>query len=461
MDPQTDPSSPTQSPVLPKEGLSLRTTRSKSSLVEFGSSSISGLRDNISTGINTLSTGLKTQVEKRRKDLPKGIEINPKKPCMGLLPIAEQAVYKQALWLSGQPFFRKYCYSNGQTKFEIEQSPLIYQPIRICTSIFLWMCSIPRLWPLLIPYLIWVFYIDRAPVLGGRPKRWLRRMGIWKHFANYYPVSLVQEASLPLDRKYIFGYHPHGVIGMGAFAKFVKSYFLIFFNGYSQQKFSFPSILHHSFATEGTNFSKIFPGIEPHLLTLAPNFKIPLYRDLLLLLGMCSVSKRSCSSILRKGPPGTAIVIVVGGATESLRAHPGTADLTLKSRMGFIKIAINEGVDLVPVFSFGENDIYDQLANERGTQIYKLQKRFQSIFGFTLPLFHGRGLFNYSVGLMPYRQPIVSVAGRPIRVVQCNNPTSEQLQETQGRYIEELLRIWDTYKDVYARNRTKELTLVD
>lgn len=30
-------------------------------------------------------------------------------------------------------------------------------------------------------------------------------------------------------------------------------------------------------------------------------------------------------------------------------------------------------------------------ANEKGTQVYKVQKRFQKMFGFTLPLFHGRG----------------------------------------------------------------------
>jgi len=40
-----------------------------------------------------------------------------------------------------------------------------------------------------------------------------------------------------------------------------------------------------------------------------------------------------------------------------LSAHPGTADLTLKKRIGFIKMAIKEGADLVPVFSFGENDV--------------------------------------------------------------------------------------------------------
>ena len=81
----------------------------------------------------------------------------------------------------------------------------------------------------------------------------------------------------------------------------------------------------------GTGFSRAFPGIRPHLLTLTSNFRMPFYRDVLLALGICSVSKTSCSNILRRGP-GEAITIVVGGAAESLSARPGTADLTLRKR---------------------------------------------------------------------------------------------------------------------------------
>jgi hypothetical protein len=81
----------------------------------------------------------------------------------------------------------------------------------------------------------------------------------------------------------------------------------------------------------GTRFSKHFPGIRPYLLTLTTNFKIPIYRELLLLMGLRSVSKRSCSTILKEGS-GNSICIVVGGAAESLSAHPGTADLTLLKR---------------------------------------------------------------------------------------------------------------------------------
>lgn len=89
-----------------------------------------------------------------------------------------------------------------------------------------------------------------------------------------------------------------------------------------------------NFANDSTGFSRGFPGVRPHLLTLTSNFTIPFYREILLLLGVCSVSKRSCERILRKGN-GSAITIVVGGAAESLSAHPGTADLTLRKRCVF------------------------------------------------------------------------------------------------------------------------------
>ncbi|KLT45344.1 DAGAT-domain-containing protein [Cutaneotrichosporon oleaginosum] len=199
----------------------------------------------------------------------------------------------------------------------------------LCLMLYFYFLSIPGLWPVLVPYTIWALAIDKAPFKGGRPKRWARRFPLWKYFCQYYPCSMIKEADLPADRTYVFGYHPHGIISMGAVA---------------------------TFATEYTGFSENYPGIKSHLLTLDSNFGIPFYRELLMFQGICSVSKRSCRNILRKGP-GNAITIVVGGAAESLAAHPGTQDLTLKKRFGFIKVAIREGAQLVPVFSFGENDV--------------------------------------------------------------------------------------------------------
>lgn len=220
----------------------------------------------------------------------------------------------------------------------------------------------------MLPYVIWILFLDPAPERGGRKFQSVRSWAFWNLFASYFPISLIKTVDLPADRKYIFGYHPHGIIGMGAVA---------------------------NFGTEATGFSEKFPGLNPHLLTLKTNFAIPFYRDLILSLGICSVSIKSCISILKaknclavdlanNHGEGNCLVIVVGGAAESLSAHPGTADLTLKRRLGFIKLAIREGADLVPIFSFGENDIYAQLSNSQGTALYTLQKKFQSLFGFTL-----------------------------------------------------------------------------
>ncbi|KAF8957112.1 diacylglycerol acyltransferase-domain-containing protein [Flammula alnicola] len=305
--------------------------------------------------------------------------------------------------------------------------------IVITTCAWLLLLSIPPLWPFLAIYYFWARWIDNSPERGGRSSMWFRSTRFWKYFAEYYPASFLKEAELPADRPYVFGYHPHGIIGMGALA---------------------------TFATEATGFSAAFPGIKPHLLTLTTNFQMPFYRDILLALGVCSVSKHSCSNILKSGP-GEAITIVVGGAAESLSARPGTADLTLRKRLGFIKIAIQHGADLVPVFSFGENDIYEQMPNEKGTTVYALQRKFQSIFGFTLPLFHGRGLLNYNLGLMPYRRQIVAVIGKPIRVQQCDKPTLEEVMRVQQKYIEELTRIWNVYKDTFAKGRLRELSIID
>lgn len=97
-----------------------------------------------------------------------------------------------------------------------------------------------------------------------------------------------------------------------------------------------------NFGTEGTNFSKVFNGLKLRLLTLDQNFRTPIYRELILSMGLASVSLQSCENILRLKDP-TSIVIVVGGAAEALDAHARTAELTLRRRKGFIKVAIRSG----------------------------------------------------------------------------------------------------------------------
>lgn len=64
---------------------------------------------------------------------------------------------------------------------------------------------------------------------------------------------------------------------------------------------------------------------------------------------------------------------------------------------------------LVPVFSFGENELFDQMENPAGSALRRMQDRLQRIMGVAMPLFHARGVFQYSFGLLPYRKPIHTV----------------------------------------------------
>ena len=54
---------------------------------------------------------------------------------------------------------------------------------------------------------------------------------------------------------------------------------------------------------------------------------------------------------------GQVACLVVGGAPEALLAKPGKPEIILEPRKGFIKLALQLGTDLVPVFGFGENDM--------------------------------------------------------------------------------------------------------
>lgn len=239
-------------------------------------------------------------------------------------------------------------------------------------AMFFLLCCIPILWPILLPYLIYVL-LSSAATSGELSHRseFLRSSRIWSLFASYFPARLHRTVPLEPTRKYIFGYHPHGIISHGAFA---------------------------AFATEALGFKQLFPGITNTLLTLDANFRIPLYRDYALRMGLASVSRESCENILSKGGRngegmGRAITIVVGGARESLDAKPGSLKLVLKKRKGFVKLAIREGADLVPVLAFGENDIYDQFDSNSHPYVHKAQLLVKKFAGFTVPLFHARGKF--------------------------------------------------------------------
>lgn len=221
--------------------------------------------------------------------------------------------------------------------------------------------------------------------------------------------------------RYIFGYHPHGVISMGVMGTFAT-------NALQNEPYEPPLKFLKPLFHDPLGKPRLLPNIEKIFpLTLSTQFTIPFYRDYLLSLGLTSASARNVKSLINNGD--NSVVIVVGGAQESLlndvvasnskigngyKPQPHEEEdlavqakakqrlegaggqreirLVLNKRKGFVKIAIELGnISLVPIFAFGEADIYNVNIPKEGTIGYQFQQWMKKVFTFTVPFFSARG----------------------------------------------------------------------
>ncbi|XP_037941777.1 2-acylglycerol O-acyltransferase 2-like [Teleopsis dalmanni] len=215
---------------------------------------------------------------------------------------------------------------------------------------------------------------------------------------------------------------------------------------------------------------ELYPGVRPKIGTLDMHFFTPIMRELLRLWGLVSVSKESLMYHLTKsndpkhpdnkdGFTSNAVAILVGGAQEALDSHPGRYILTLKRRKGFVKLAIRTGSPIVPSFSFGEVDIFDQVNNPPDSWLRRFQSLTKKLTGISPLIVLGRGFFQYTFGLLPQRKHIVQVVGAPIEVVRNNNPDPAYVDEIHQKVIDALNDLFETHKEKYIEN-CKELHLV-
>ncbi|XP_037696627.1 2-acylglycerol O-acyltransferase 2 isoform X2 [Choloepus didactylus] len=251
----------------------------------------------------------------------------------------------------------------------------------ICIAIFIGLLF-TRFWVFSVLYATW-YYLDwEKPAQGGRKVMAVRRWFMWKYMKDYFPVSLVKTAELDPSQNYLAGFHPHGILAFGVFT---------------------------TLCTESTSFPSLFSGIRPRVMMLNLWFRVPFLREYLMAGGLITADKESAAYVLNKKEGGNLLGIIIGGAREALDARPGAYTLLLQNRKGFVRLALMHGAALVPTFSFGENEVFDQVKNSPGSWLRSVQNQLQKVMRISLPLFHGRGIFQYSFGFLPHRRPITIV----------------------------------------------------
>ena len=322
-------------------------------------------------------------------------------------------------------------------------------------------------------YLIYIFCIDTSYIYDGGKSKWFLRSALFcsisKNFVEFYPHEVVfdplvlEQNNATLDNtevaggryepggRYLHCCHPHGLFGLGVWCTFVANY-----DGGAAASF----FHHHVF---GGNNNKELPDVEVAVHTMTANFRIPFWREFLLALGFRDVGRRSLVHSMTRAKGGDRrihfSVLVPGGASEAVDCT--TPVLTLKRRKGFVRIALETGCSLVPVFSFGETRLYKPLVQL--SRVHSVLRRVQKVLGVGTPLVRGRGVFNYAFGLLPFRERLITVIGRPIRVLRSSEAaviTEAAIDAVHEQYIAAIQDLYRRYQPIYDSHSThRELVI--
>jgi len=152
-------------------------------------------------------------------------------------------------------------------------------------------------------------------------------------------------------------------------------------------------------------------------------------------------------SVLYKGlSKGHNLFILPGGVAEIFSSKPRT-HVVKASRRGLMKLALQTGASLVPVYVFGGNDFYHQVGFEGVSRAYQAAFTiFWGQYGLPVP-------FPCKCSMV-LGDPIVPVVGsmceessgekRTARKIL--EPTPEEIEDLLERYMDALRRLFDQYK---------------
>ena len=92
------------------------------------------------------------------------------------------------------------------------------------------------------------------------------------------------------------------------------------------------------------------------------HFRIPAWRDFVVLTGAVPGTRRNCAELMRRGEH---ILVFPGGAREVFKHRGEAYRLIWKERYGFVQLAIEHGYPITPYATVGAEEAFDLLLDSR------------------------------------------------------------------------------------------------
>lgn len=147
---------------------------------------------------------------------------------------------------------------------------------------------------------------------------------------------------------------------------------------------------------------------------------------------------------------GEDVALPPGGFEEATLTSTAQDRVFIKKRYGFVRLCLKYGVAIRPVYAFGEGSLFNNIQGLWNTRL-ALNR-----FGLPTILVWGRWFFP----LLPKKKKLFIVVGRTIVLPRIENPTKEEVALWHNKYIAELRRIYDDYKEeAYGPEKAKTAKL--
>ncbi|CAL8465555.1 g5091 [Coccomyxa elongata] len=242
-----------------------------------------------------------------------------------------------------------------------------------------------------------------------------RHHWLWDTWRRYFKLRVVTPPLPYLDpgKQYLFAHFPHATFPMGSWLSMPLC---------DAPETGLPT------GTKG--------AIATVLL------KLPLLRHVYAWMGCVPADYH----VMKEQLQTTSIGLVPEGvAGIFLGARNGQERVYVRCRKGFIRLAMQTGTDIVPIYNLGQSSMLDFWGSCR------LSRRLRAAVG----IFWGRW------GLpIPRCCPIITAVGTPVKVKRNSEPTPEEIAEVQERLLVSLVALFDQHKHLMPGWENKSLEIV-